>query len=105
MNFWLPVIIIGLGTFAYRYSFMGGRLTFSLPASLKKSLEFVPVSVMAALVALGFFLDERGDFSIYPPSLTAAVAAAATALYFKRDLLTIVIGLAVYWTVRNFLLA
>lgn len=103
MNFWLPVLIIGLGTFAYRYSFMGGRLNFSLPARLKKSLEFVPVSVMAALVALGFFIDEGGDVSIYPPSLAAALAAGATALYFKRDLLTILIGLAVYWAVKNFL--
>lgn len=103
MSFWLPVIVIGLGTFAYRFSFLNGRLNFSLPAQLKKSLEFVPVSVMAALVALGFFIDGRGDVSIYPPSLAAALAAAGAALYFKRDLLTILIGLSVYWATKTFL--
>ena len=97
MKFWLPVLVIALGTYLYRYSFVGGRLKIRMPEAVRRSLEFVPVSVMAALVGLGFFLDEGKNFTLYPPSLAAALAATLTAVRFGRDLLTIIVGLAVYW--------
>ncbi len=97
MKYWLPVLAIALGTYFYRYSFLGGLLKIKLPEIVRRGLEFVPVSVMAALVGLGFFLDEGKNFTLYPPSLAAALAATLTAMRFGRDLLTIIVGLAVYW--------
>lgn len=96
MKFWLPVLVIALGTYFYRYSFVGGLLKLKLPEIVRQGLEFVPVSVMAALVGLGFFLDEGKSFTLYPPSLAAALAATLTAMRFGRDLLTIIVGLSVY---------
>lgn len=97
MKFWLPVLAIALGTYIYRYSFIGGGLKSKMPGLVRRGLEFVPVSVLAALVATGFFLDDQKAFSLYLPSLAAAVCATAAALRFGRDLLTIMVGLAVYW--------
>lgn len=97
MKFWLPVLAIALGTYIYRYSFIGGGLKSKMPDLIRRGLEFVPVSVLAALVAMGFFLDEQKSFSFYLPSLAAAACAAAAALRFGRDLLTIIVGLAAYW--------
>lgn len=104
MNYWLPVVVIGLGTLIYRLSFFGGLVKFTPPRQLKKALEYVPVSVMAALVGLGFFINAEGAFSLYGPSLAAAAVATAVAVSFRRDLLTIIIGLAVYWGAEKLLL-
>ena len=101
MNYWLPVFLIGLGTFFYRYSFLSGRKNSNLPKWLQKALEFVPVSVMAALVSLGFFVSDQGVFYLNPPSLAAAAAATGAAIFLKRDLLTILLGLGVYWALQN----
>jgi Predicted membrane protein len=97
VKFWLPVLTIALGTYIYRYSFIGGGLKSKMPDLIRRGLEFVPVSVLAALVATGFFLDEQKAFNLYLPSLVAAACATAVALRFGRDLLTILAGLAVYW--------
>lgn len=101
MKFWLPVLVIALGTYLYRYSFVGGRLKIRMPEAVRRSLEFVPVSVMAALVALGFFIDGDKNFALYLPSLAAALAATVTARRFGHDLLTITVGLAVYWLAES----
>ena len=97
MKFWLAVLVIALGTFIYRYSFIGGRFKIELPELVKRGLEFVPVSVMATLVALGFFVGPDKSFTLDPASLATALAASAVAFRFRRDLLTIITGLAVYW--------
>lgn len=101
MKFWLPVLAIALGTFLYRYSFIGGAMKSRMPELVRRGLEFVPVSVLAALVGLGFFLDEQKSFSLYLPSLAAAACAVLAALRFGRDLLTIIVGLVVYWGVER----
>jgi len=97
MKYWLPVLLVAAGTYLYRYSFIGGKMKFPMPALLKEALAFVPVSVMASLVALGFFIDKEGHIFFYWPNILAALAAAFMALRFKRDLLTIIMGLAVFW--------
>ncbi len=97
MKYWLPVVLVSLGTFLYRYSFIGVKITLKLPELVKECLNFVPVSVMAALVALGFFVDGGNNFFLSGPHIITALVAALIALRYRRDLLTIIIGLAVYW--------
>jgi branched-subunit amino acid transport protein len=94
MLYWLAVLVIALGSFIYRLSFLDGRL--KPPRLLALGLEFVPVSVLAALVASGFFLDGEKNFTLNAPALQAALAAALAAWRWRRDLLTIGLGLAVY---------
>ena len=104
MKYWVAVLTIALGTYVYRYSFIGGRVKTNLPEIVRRGLEYVPVSVMAALVGLGFFVDANKHFTLYAPSLAAAVAAALLAWRFGRDLLTIIVGLAVYWLTESLLI-
>lgn len=94
MTYWLAVLGIALGSFLYRLSFLGGRL--KPPRLLVLGLEFVPVSVLAALVASGFLLDAERTFTLSPPALLAALAAGLAAWRWGRDILTIGLGLAVY---------
>ncbi|MCL2029390.1 MAG: AzlD domain-containing protein [Deltaproteobacteria bacterium] len=94
MIYWLAVLIIGLGSFLYRLSFLSGRL--KPPRFLALGLEFVPVSALAALVASGFFLDAEKNLSLSAPVLLAVLTAGLAAWRWRRDLLTIGLGLAVY---------
>jgi len=100
MRYWLAVLVIALGSFLFRLSFLDGRL--KPPRLLGLGLEFVPVSVLAALVASGIFLDGEKHFTLSPPALLAAVAAGLAAWLWRRDLLTIGLGLAVYSLVDYF---
>ena len=97
MKYWLSVAILGLGTYLLRYSFIGGRFKFEMPPLVRQAMNYVPVSVMATLVALGFFADEQNNFYLYWPSLTSMCAAGFVAFKYRQDFLTIIIGLAVYW--------
>ena len=97
MKYWLSVVILGLGTYLLRYSFIGGRFKFDMPPLVRQAMNYVPVSVMATLVALGFLVDEQNDFYLCWPRLAALGAAGLAAFKFRRDILTIIIGLAVYW--------
>jgi branched-subunit amino acid transport protein len=94
MRYWLAVLVIALGSFLYRLSFLGGRL--KPPRLLALALEFVPVSILAALAASGFFLDGERNFTLGAPVLLAVQAAGLAAWRWRRDLLTIGLGLAVY---------
>ena len=100
-NYWLPVLAVAFGTFIYRYSFIGGKLKFQMPELIRRSLEYVPIAVMGALVASGFLLDQDKFFVLHPPSLIAAAAAIFMALKFRRDLLTILVGLGIYWLTES----
>jgi branched-subunit amino acid transport protein len=97
MKYWLPVLVIALGTYLYRLSFLSGRLNFKMPELMREALSLVPVSVLAALVALGFFVNDAGEFNLYLPSLITALAAIFVARRFGRDILTIMAGLTAYW--------
>ena len=94
MTYWLAVLIVALGSFLYRISFLDGRL--KPPRFLALGLEFVPVSALAALVASGFFLDAENKFILSAPALLAAATAGLAAWRWRRDLLTIGLGLAAY---------
>jgi len=94
MRYWLAVLVIALGSFLFRFSFLDGRL--KPPRFLALGLEFVPVSVLAALVASGLLLDGEKHFTLAAPTLLAALAAGLAAWRWRRDILTIGLGLAVY---------
>ena len=94
MTYWLAVLIVALGSFLYRISFLDGRL--KPPRLLALGLEFVPVSALAALVASGFLLDAENNFTLSAPALLAAATAGLAAWRWRRDLLTIGLGLAAY---------
>jgi len=94
MIYWLAVFIIALGSFFYRLSFLDGRL--KPPRLLALGLEFVPVSALATLVASGFLLDAENKLTLSLPALLAAATAGLAAWRWRRALLTIGLGLAVY---------
>lgn len=76
---------------------LGGRVVF--PAWLQQALGFVPVTVLTAII-VPMVLAPHGDgleFTWRNPQLVAAIAAVLICAGTRRQLLTIVIALAIFF--------
>jgi branched-subunit amino acid transport protein len=92
-GFWLALLLAAGGTGVLRTIFLASRRPPRTPSWLAPAMEYVPVSILSALVFQGFLM---GDGPLFP-RLAAAAAALAAALAFSRDFLTIACGLLAYW--------
>lgn len=76
---------------------LGDRIVF--PPLLKEALAFVPVTVLTAII-VPMILAPHGaglELSWRNPQLVAALAAALVCAFTRRQLLTISVGLAVFF--------
>jgi branched-subunit amino acid transport protein len=81
-----------------RLFFLGRGEPVPAPEFLKGAMEFVPVSILGALVFLEFHHGPAQPV----PKILAALAAILLSFSLGRDLLTILGGLLVYWLAVNF---
>ena len=103
LSIWTLFIAIGLGTFLLRFSFiyLFGRL--KMPDWLWRALNYVPASVLAALVFPA--LTYRGgvlDISLQNARLLAGLGGALVAWRTKNVLLTILVGMVLFWLLQLF---
>ncbi|MDR2611618.1 MAG: AzlD domain-containing protein [Deltaproteobacteria bacterium] len=96
-GFWLTLALAAAGTAVLRSLLLTIRRPLSPPPRLAAAMEYVPVSILGALVFQGFLL---GGGPLLP-RLAAGLAALSIALAFGRDLLTIAGGLLVYWVLDS----
>lgn len=99
MNATLMIIGMALVTFLVKATIFifGGRIVF--PPLLQQALGFVPVTVLTAII-VPMVLAPHGDgleLSWRNPQLVAAIAAVLVCAATKRQLLTIVIALALFF--------
>lgn len=100
------LLIIGMMavTFGVRYLplVMSGRLEF--PASLERALRFVPVAVLTALT-VPMVLLPQGEWalSLKSPYLVASVVAIIVSAWQRNLMLTILVGLLVFFVLRYWL--
>ena len=102
---WLAIIVIGIGTFALRASFieLGGR--FALPAPVTRALRFLPAAVLSAIILPAILRGEAGDlyFGIDNPRLIAGIVAALVAWKTKSVLMTLAAGMGTLWAMQALL--
>lgn len=98
---WLTVLVIGVATFALRFSFifLFGRVE-DLPAWLERALRFVPPAVFAVLAVPAVVSLDGGVAGVVDDRLVAAVVAGVVAWRTENVLATIVVGMGVLWTLR-----
>jgi len=91
---WLAAILVGLGTFALRASFLFLFERFGdVPDGVETALEMVPAAVLSALVVPAV-MAPGGTITVMGNSrILAAIVAAAVAWYTESILATIVAGL------------
>jgi len=95
---WAIIIVIGLLTFCLRFSFIVGMGYFDEPKGLKRLLQYVPASALAALTIGGLFLKQgHVVFDWRDPRYPAALLAGWVAWKTKSILWTILSGMGMLW--------
>ncbi|MGD2077786.1 MAG: AzlD domain-containing protein [Chloroflexota bacterium] len=95
MTVWLTMILVGIGTYATRLSFilLFGRR--EIPGLVRRALRFVPPAVLTAIIFPELLLPAgEFDLSLGNERLMAGLVAALVAWRSKNVLLTILAGMA-----------
>ncbi|MFZ6746372.1 AzlD domain-containing protein [Undibacterium sp. JH2W] len=100
MNITLTILGMAVITFLVKalIFILGDRVAFS--GNLKKALEFVPVTVLTAII-VPMILSPHGkelELSWRNPQLVAATVAALLCVVTKHQLATIIAGLTVFFS-------
>lgn len=92
---WLLIVLIGLGTFALRFSFLGLVGRRKLPDWALRHLRYTPVAVIPGLMAPQIFFPAANNGETDPGRLLAAAATLSVGLYVKNPIWAILAGVAV----------
>lgn len=100
---YLGSVIVGMAlvTFAVRFSFIGLAGRWSLPELVQRSLQFVPVAMLVAIIVPDLvFLQGSYALSLANGRVIAALVAALVAWKTNSVILTIVVGMLVLFGVQ-----
>ncbi|GHO61991.1 membrane protein [Ktedonobacter sp. SOSP1-52] len=98
MMTWLLIIGIGLLTYGLRLSFILGLGRVEMPALVLRTLRFVPIAVLTAIIVPQLLLPGGAvDLSLHNPRWLAGLLAALIAWRTRNVFLTIVIGMLALW--------
>jgi branched-subunit amino acid transport protein len=101
MSFWWVMIISGLATFVIRATFIiliGQR---AIPPLLRRALYFIPPAVLTAIILPELVLPKgQLNLSLANPNLLAGIVATLVAWRTRSVLLTIVVGMFVFWAAQ-----
>ncbi len=98
---WIVIVLLGLGTFLIRFSFLGLIGGRELPEWLLRHLRYVPVAVLPGLVAPLVLWPEATGGTPDPSRLAAALVALAVGAGFKSTLGAIFAGMATLYLVQS----
>ncbi len=89
---WTVVVLLGVGTFLIRFSFLGLIGDRPLPPSLLRLLRYTPVALIPGLVAPLVLWPAATDGAPDPARLAAAAATLGVGLYTKNVPAAIIAG-------------
>ena len=94
------ILIAGMAlvTFATRYPVIAVLSKVPLPDPVFRALQYVPPAVLTAIILPAVLLqDSEMTLTYLNPSLVASLAAVIISWRTKNLLLTIVLGMLVFW--------
>jgi branched-subunit amino acid transport protein len=101
MTWAIAVLVIGLGTYLTRLSFVALFGRTGVPAWLEAPLRYVAPAVLAAIVAPAVIAPTGAvDVTLSNPRFLAGVLALLIALRTKSVLWTIGVGMAALWVIQ-----
>ena len=96
---WISVVIIGVGTYLTRLSFIAVFGERDMPVWMERPLRYVAPAVMGAIV-LPAVVQPDGVIELLPavnPRFLASVVAAAVAYKWRNVSLVIAVGMGSLW--------
>jgi branched-subunit amino acid transport protein len=104
MNLWGVFLLVGLLTYAIRFSFVLLQDRVKMPSWFQRALRFVPIAVLSALIAPELF-NPGGtlDVSLGNARLLAGLLAIGVAWRTQRVGFTIGAGMAALLVLQVFL--
>ena len=103
MMFWLTLVLIGLITFAYRFSFIALLERIKLPWLMQRALRFVPLAALTAITLPEVAIRQNAlNLSLGNDRLVASLVAAVVAWRTKNVFLTILIGMICLYILQSF---
>jgi len=94
---WTTMVVIGLGTFLLRLSFIGLLGHGRLPEGLRRALRYVPPAVLSALVLPALIGLGHGGGDPEPVRWLAGASAALVAWWRGNVIWTMGAGMGVLW--------
>jgi branched-subunit amino acid transport protein len=91
---WTIIILLAVGTFLIRFSFLGIIGDRELPEWVTRHLNYVGVAVMPGLIAPLLVWPEAAGGTLDAPRLLAATAAFAVGIWKRSALWAVCAGLA-----------
>ncbi|TXS95336.1 AzlD domain-containing protein [Parahaliea maris] len=99
MSALIAIVITGLGTYFSRAVFIIALANRHIPPQLRLAMEYVGPSVMAALVVT-MLVTPEGEVALGAPEGLALLTAALVVWRTRNHLLTIVLAMTVFWSLR-----
>ena len=99
MSDFAVIVIVGLGTYLFRLSFIGMIGDRDLPAWATPPLRYVAPAVLGALIVPAV-VAPAGGVDVWPatnPAFVAAVLAAGVAWWRQNVMLVILVGMGAIW--------
>ena len=95
----LSTVVAGVGTYVSRSIFILALARKRIADNVLVALEFVAPAVLGALV-MTVLIDESGTVAIGIPEVSALAVGGAVAYRTRNHILTLALGMTVYWVVR-----
>ena len=89
---WVIIVVLGVGTYLIRWSFLGALGDRDLPNWMLRMLRYTPVAVLPALVAPLVVWPAATGGETDPSRIAAAAATVAVGVWTKNVLLSIAAG-------------
>ena len=101
LSIWMLFLAVGLGTFTLRFLFIYLFGKIEMPDWLRRALRFVPAAALAALVFPALTHPSGHlDLTLQNFRLLAGLGGAVVAWRTRNVLLTILVGMALLWTLQ-----
>jgi len=95
----LATLLVGVGTYVSRALFILVLANKRIPDPILVMLQFVAPAVLGALI-VALLIDGDGSVAIGVPEVSALAVGGFVTYKTRNHILTLVVGMVVYWVVR-----
>jgi branched-subunit amino acid transport protein len=95
----LATLLVGVGTYVSRALFIVVLARKRIPDAVLVMLQFVAPAVLGSLI-VALLIDGDGSVAIGVPEISALAVGGLVTYKTRNHILTLVVGMVVYWVVR-----